>query len=192
VQKLLWASDRDSFQSSPLEARERVIHKFVSPIYPPFLQRIPIKCKVLIFNYVPFAVPFARRPLCFGFANIAGSMAGGFAGGAVGGGLSGSVYGGNPWQSALYGGIIGAASAGLVAGAVELNNLQMNNLSEAKNMYASSGDGILDAGSPPAEKECVGNTRILKGNENHIGKEGAFKGVKITQDSAAIEMVWVI
>ncbi len=54
-------------------------------------------------------------------ANIVGAMAGGFAGGAVGGAYTAMAYGGNVWKGALYGGLIGAAVAGLVRGAIEVN-----------------------------------------------------------------------
>ncbi len=54
--------------------------------------------------------------------SVVGAMAGGFAGGAVSSGLNAAVYGGNVWQAALYGGLIGAAIAGTIAGAIELNN----------------------------------------------------------------------
>jgi len=50
------------------------------------------------------------------------AMAGGFSGGATAGALNASAYGGNVWQAALYGGLIGAAIAGTVQGAIELNN----------------------------------------------------------------------
>jgi RHS repeat-associated protein len=53
---------------------------------------------------------------------IAATAAGGFTGGAVSSGTTSAVYGGNVWQAALYGGLGGAAMAGLVAGAIELNN----------------------------------------------------------------------
>jgi RHS repeat-associated protein len=53
---------------------------------------------------------------------VVGTMAGGFVGGATSGALNAGVYGGNICQSALYGGLIGAAFAGTIQGAVELNN----------------------------------------------------------------------
>ena len=60
-------------------------------------------------------------------ANIIGAMSGGFTGGAVSGGGNAAVNGGNVWQAALYGGLIGAAVAGLIQGAIELNNLGNSN-----------------------------------------------------------------
>jgi RHS repeat-associated protein len=55
-------------------------------------------------------------------AKIVGTMAGGFAGGATAGAINAGVYGGNVWQAALYGGLTAAGIAGLVQGAIELNN----------------------------------------------------------------------
>jgi len=52
---------------------------------------------------------------------VAAAAVGGFTAGAVQGGLSAAFTGGNVWQGALYGGLAGAAFAGLVAGAIELN-----------------------------------------------------------------------
>ena len=55
-------------------------------------------------------------------AEYAGMYAGAFAGGATAGGLNAAVYGGNVWQGALYGGLTAVAIAGLVHGAIELND----------------------------------------------------------------------
>jgi RHS repeat-associated protein len=54
--------------------------------------------------------------------NIVMATAGEFAAGAVSSGLNTAVYGGNVWQSALYGGLYGAAIAGTIQGAIEFNN----------------------------------------------------------------------
>jgi len=81
---------------------------------------------------------------------VVGAMAGGFAGGAVSGGLNAAVYGGNPWQAALYGGLMAAAFAGLVAGAIELN-----------------GANGLEIGGPPNKSKVASDKEIQEFMKKH-------------------------
>ncbi|MGV8074546.1 MAG: SpvB/TcaC N-terminal domain-containing protein [Syntrophobacteraceae bacterium] len=66
--------------------------------------------------------------------------------------------------------------------------------SYATRYFASSGSVEVlgdsykydDYGSGEPCQECTGEARVLKGNSETIGKEGAWPGVKIQEDSAAI------
>jgi hypothetical protein len=109
--------------------------------------------------------------------SIVSATAAGFAGGAVAGGLNAAIYGGNIWQSALYGGLMGAAIAGLVQGAIELNNWvnsQGPTVSQGSNPDASmmvAGDNAVPVPSSPPDPENW--NRVIATREGLVGKKTA-------------------
>jgi len=70
----------------------------------------------------PHYLAFPPALMTLGRQEAFAAVVGGFTAGAVSGGTTAAVYGGNIWQGALCGGLSGAAFAGLVQGAIELNN----------------------------------------------------------------------
>jgi len=83
---------------------------------------------------------------------IAAAATGGFTAGTVSGGLNAAFNGGNVWQQALYGGLIGATIAGTMQAAVELfpaaNNTTYQTFRSPKTgqLFASRFDVMSDAG----------------------------------------------
>ena len=117
---------------------------------------------------------------------VMGACTGGLAGGLGSMVPAPIMLAGGAAYSGATGGVKGLANfAGSIGGGVA-GDYMVTQWSGQKGSVEVKGDSTeLDKGTAEFKK-CIGQARVLKGNADLIGKEGAFPGVEIDDDSAAV------